>query len=78
MLAARLYKVGEPMKLEQVPIPQPRPTDVLVKVRACGVVPNLINVLSHWQTWFPELPQWRSGLCHARPVLRLVSGLPRR
>jgi len=56
MLAARLHKTGEPMKLEQVPVPVPRPTDVLVQVKACGVVPNLINVLTHWQSWFPELP----------------------
>jgi len=56
MLAARLHKIGEPMRLEQVPVPVPRPTDVLVAVKACGVVPNLINVLIHWQTWFPELP----------------------
>ena len=56
MLAARLHKVGEPMKLEHVPVPEPRPTDVLVAVKACGVVPNLINVLTHWQSWFPELP----------------------
>ena len=56
MLAARLHKVGEPMRLEHVPVPKPRPTDVLVAVKACGVVPNLTNVLTHWQTWFPELP----------------------
>jgi len=56
MLAARLHKIGEPMKLERVPVPEPRPTDVLVQVKACGVVPNLINVLTHWQSWFPELP----------------------
>ena len=56
MLAAKLHKIGEPMRLEQVPVPTPRPTDVLVAVKACGVVPNLINVLTHWQTWFPELP----------------------
>ncbi|HXX04358.1 MAG TPA: alcohol dehydrogenase catalytic domain-containing protein, partial [Xanthobacteraceae bacterium] len=56
MLAARLHKTGEPMKLEQVPVPAPRPTDVLIQVKACGVVPNLINVLTHWQSWFPELP----------------------
>ncbi len=44
------------MKLEQVPVPAPRPTNVLVEVQACGVVPNLMNVLTHWQSWFPELP----------------------
>jgi NADPH:quinone reductase-like Zn-dependent oxidoreductase len=55
MLAARLHKVGDPMVLERLPIPKPRPTDVVVKVKACGIVPNLGNVLTHWQTWFPEL-----------------------
>jgi len=56
MLAARLHKIGEPMRLEELPVPKPRPTDVLVQVKACGIVPNLGNVLTHWQTWFPELP----------------------
>lgn len=56
MRVARLHAFGEPMVLEEIPIPEPRPTDVLVRVRACGVVPNLANVLKHWRTWFPELP----------------------
>lgn len=56
MRSAMLYAVGEPMRVEQVPISALRDTDVLVKVRACGVVPNLSNVLKHWQGWFPELP----------------------
>ena len=56
MLAARLHEFGQLMKLERVPVPEPRTTDVLVAVKACGVVPNLINVLTHWQSWFPELP----------------------
>lgn len=56
MKAARLHKVGEPMRLETVPVPRPTPNDVLVQVRACGIVPNLANILTHWETWFPELP----------------------
>lgn len=56
MKVARLHGFGEPMKLEEVEIPKPRPTDVLVKVKACGVVPNLGNVLKFWRQWFPELP----------------------
>src|SRR3984957_16929801 len=56
MQVARLHAFGAPMVLESMPVPSPRPTDVLVAVKACGVDPNLINVLSHWQTWFPELP----------------------
>jgi D-arabinose 1-dehydrogenase-like Zn-dependent alcohol dehydrogenase len=56
MLAARLHEVGGNMKLERVPKPKPRPTDVLIEVKACGVAPNLRNVLAHWRDWFPELP----------------------
>ena len=56
MLAARLHEVGGPLLLEQIPVPEPRPTDVLVAVKACGVVPNLKNVLTKWPEWFPYLP----------------------
>jgi alcohol dehydrogenase len=56
MNAARLHKFGDPMILERVPRLIPRATDVLIEVKACGVVPNLRNVLAHWRGWFPELP----------------------
>ena len=56
MRAARLHEIGAPMIVKRVPRPTPRATDVLIKVKACGVVPNLGNVLTHWRDWFPELP----------------------
>jgi D-arabinose 1-dehydrogenase-like Zn-dependent alcohol dehydrogenase len=56
MLAARLHKVGEPMRLERIPIPEPGPTDVRVAVKACNIVPNLANILENWPTWFPRNP----------------------
>jgi D-arabinose 1-dehydrogenase-like Zn-dependent alcohol dehydrogenase len=56
MLAARLHEIGGPLRLEQIPIPEPRPTDVLVAIKACGIVPNLKNVLTKWPEWFPHLP----------------------
>jgi NADPH:quinone reductase-like Zn-dependent oxidoreductase len=46
MLAARLHDIGKPMQLEQVAVPEPRPTDVVVQVEACNIVPNLSNVLA--------------------------------
>ncbi len=75
MLAARLHKVGEPMKLERVPVPEPRPTDVLVAVKACGVVPNLINVLTHWQSWFPELPLPKLPAIFGLDVAGVIAGV---
>ena len=56
MKAARLHDVGAPMKIEQLPIPEPGDNDVQVRVHACGIVPNLANVLANWTTWFPHLP----------------------
>jgi D-arabinose 1-dehydrogenase-like Zn-dependent alcohol dehydrogenase len=48
MIAARLHAYGRPMTLDRIPVPEPRPTDVLVEVKACGVVPNLTRVVSNF------------------------------
>lgn len=56
MRAARLHKEGQPFTVDEVPIPEVRPTDVLVEVKAAGVVPNLHNVVTHYSQWFPFLP----------------------
>lgn len=56
MKVARMHAVGAPMQIEQIPVPTPGPNDVLVRVRSCGIVPNLGNILANWTTWFPELP----------------------
>jgi alcohol dehydrogenase len=48
MIAARLHAYGAPMTLDRIPVPEPRPTDVLVEVKACGVVPNLARVVSNF------------------------------
>ncbi|GCB44622.1 alcohol dehydrogenase catalytic domain-containing protein [Streptomyces sp. NL15-2K] len=56
MLTARLHEIGAAMQLDRLPVPEPRPTDVLVEVKACNVVPNLGNVLTTYAEWFPYLP----------------------
>ncbi len=48
MIAARLHAYGSPMTLDRIEVPEPRPTDVLVEVKACGVVPNLARVISNF------------------------------
>lgn len=50
-----LHFRGEPLQIDEVDVPEPRPTDVLVEVKACGIVPNLGNVLNNIATWFPHL-----------------------
>ena len=56
MKVARMHEVGGALRLEEVERPKPRDKDVLVRVKACGIVPNLGNILSNWTTWFPDLP----------------------
>jgi D-arabinose 1-dehydrogenase-like Zn-dependent alcohol dehydrogenase len=56
MIAARLHALHQPMSLDRIPVPKPRPTDVLVEVKACGIVPNMANVINNWPSWFPHQP----------------------
>lgn len=60
MRAARLHKVGEPLRIDEIEVPVPRPTDVLIEVKACGIVPNLGNVLNRLYDFpvlsMPKLP----------------------
>lgn len=56
MKAARLHESGKPLQLEHVPAPSIKPTEVLVKVEACGIVQNLQNVLANWHEMAPDLP----------------------
>ena len=52
MLAARLHAVGQPMSLDTIPR-RPGPTDILLQVKACGVVPNLRTSLTIGKLGFP-------------------------
>ncbi len=56
MRVARMHKIGEPLQVDTLPVPTPGPTDVIVAVKACNVVPNLRNILTHWPEWHPEMP----------------------
>jgi len=56
MTSARLHQLHTPMTLDTIPVPKPRPNDVLVRVKACGIVPNMANVINNWPSWFPHQP----------------------
>ena len=57
MRAARLHEPGQPLRIDTVDIPEPRPRDVLVQVKACGVIPNM-NAIFSGRLWnhLPPLP----------------------
>ncbi|MBX6377461.1 MAG: alcohol dehydrogenase catalytic domain-containing protein, partial [Clostridia bacterium] len=40
MRAARLHAVGGPLRVEEVPVPEPGPGEVVVRVEACAVAPS--------------------------------------
>lgn len=57
MRAARLHAPNTPLQIDEIPCPDPGLDEVVVKVRACGVVPNMLNILQggNWRT-LPPLP----------------------
>jgi alcohol dehydrogenase len=57
MRAARLHEPGKPMRIDRIDRPQPRPSDVVVQVKACGVIPNM-NAIFSGKLWnlLPPLP----------------------
>lgn len=57
MRAARLHEPGKPFRIDEIPAPEPRPDDVVVAVRACGLVPNMRNIVAarYWHV-LPRLP----------------------
>jgi alcohol dehydrogenase len=57
MRAARLHKPGEPLRVDRIAVPEPGPRDVLIAVKACGVIPNM-NAIFSGTLWnrLPPLP----------------------
>ena len=56
MKAAVLHKIGDKLRIEQVPIPTPGRGDVLIKVTACGVCHSDLHAIDgDWQP-LPTLP----------------------
>jgi len=57
MRTARLHEPGQPLQIDTVETPEPRPRDVLVRVKACGIIPNM-NAIFSGKLWnhLPPLP----------------------
>jgi threonine dehydrogenase-like Zn-dependent dehydrogenase len=75
MRAARLHAVDTPFRIDEIPIPEPGPGDALIAVRACGIVPNMRNIVKggHWRT-LPALPAVM-GLDTAGVIAKLGPGV---
>ncbi len=75
MRAARLHAPDTPFRIDEIPIPEPGPGDAVIAVRACGVVPNMRNIVrgGHWRT-LPPLPAVM-GLDAAGVIAKLGRGV---
>src|SRR5688500_20377992 len=56
MKAAVLRKRGQKLKIERLPIPEPGPGEILVKVAACGVCHSDLHAIDGDWTPAPVLP----------------------
>lgn len=75
MRAARLHEPDTPFRIDEIPVPEPGPGDAVVAVQACGVVPNMRNIVrgGHWRT-LPPLPAVM-GLDAAGVIAKLGRGV---
>jgi alcohol dehydrogenase len=75
MRAALLDQPGTPFRVAEIDVPEPRAGDVLVRVRACGMVPNMRNIVGSktWRT-LPRFPAVM-GLDTAGEIAKLGPGV---
>lgn len=55
MKAAVLHHIGQPLSIEDVPMPQIGPDEVLVQTRACGICGTDLHIRDGWG-YMPQLP----------------------
>jgi len=55
MKAAILHKIGQPLVIDEMPMPEPGPGEVLVKTKACGICATDLHILAGWG-YQPQLP----------------------
>jgi propanol-preferring alcohol dehydrogenase len=56
MKAAVLREIGAPLAIEQLPVPEPGPGEVLIKVAACGVCHSDLHAVDGDWSPLPNLP----------------------
>lgn len=56
MKAVQVSAKGEPMRLVEIPVPQPNDDQVLIKVEACGICHGDSKVIEGWASEYPRIP----------------------
>ena len=55
MKAAVLHKIGEPLRIDDVPTPKAGPDEVIIRTKACGICGTDLHIRDGWG-YTPELP----------------------
>ncbi len=81
MRAAVFHGADQPLRVEEIPTPEPGPDEVLVKVAACGVCHTDLHYLDHGTPTFKKPPlvlghEIAGTLASADPTGRLREGEP--
>lgn len=56
MLALRVHDVAQPLRLDDLPLPEPRPGEARVRVQACGISFFDLLIVRGGYQWRPPLP----------------------
>src|SRR5215469_15812884 len=56
MKAARMHEYGKPLVLEDVPVPDIKPDEVLVQVRACGMCRSDVQLIDGYFRKYADIP----------------------
>lgn len=75
MRGARLHEMGTPFRIDTLEVPAPGSRDVQVRVQACGVVPNLRNVVTTYTAKHPTLPPRRLPAAYGLDATGVVTQL---
>ncbi len=57
MKAARLYEYNKPLVLEEVPVPDIQPDEVLVSIKACGMCRSDVLLVDGFFTTYADIPR---------------------
>src|SRR5262245_61138867 len=56
MRAARMHEYGKPPVLEDVPVPESRPDEILVNVKACGMCRSDVQLVDGYFRKYADIP----------------------
>lgn len=86
MNAAVLHAIGQPIRMDSVPMPEPAAGEVLIQTRACGICGTDIHMVDGWG-YTPDLPfvmghepagvvvEVGQGVRHVRPGDRVIPNI---